>query len=182
MAEPSAPKSDADEARQHPTRQFRDAYEALIEPMINATIKLAEAESLQQNQRAHIEAVEAQLAAMSRISAEWREHTATLKRAWTSTRGVIGRRLLWWVARLAGSWRLTWSSPRAMWGVTPILTLPLLAKCDRLLGVRSESLVFTVYHTTNSFDINLKGICDAGCTAAFPAGLPGFTKPSFTWR
>jgi glycosyltransferase involved in cell wall biosynthesis len=233
MAEPSAPKSDADEARQHPTRQFRDAYEALIEPMINATIKLAEAESLQQNQRAHIEAVEAQLAdaknalarneaelqaiygstswriaelirraarivrrpqlaastllarcrrqagaAMSRISAEWREHTATLKRAWTSTRGVIGRRLLWWVARLAGSWRLTWSSPRAMWGVTPILTLPLLAKCDRLLGVRSESLVFTVYHTTNSFDINLKGICDA-VYRRFPRWATRFHKAVF---
>ena len=35
-----------------------------------------------------------------------------------------------------------------MWGVTPILTLPLLARCDRLLGLRSESLVFTTYYTT----------------------------------
>src|ERR1051325_1014453 len=105
--------------------------------MINATIKLAEAEALQQHQRAHIEAVEAQLAdaqnalarnetelqaiygstswriaelirraartvprpplaaltflarcrgqagaAMSRISVDWRDHTATLRRAW----------------------------------------------------------------------------------------------------
>jgi len=63
-----------------------------------------------------------------------------------------------WLTQLAGSWRLSWSRPRTMWGVTPILTLPLLAKCDRLLGFRSESLVFTVYHTTSSFDINLKAL------------------------
>src|SRR5437762_10161913 len=68
MAEPSAPKSDADEARD-PTREFREAYETLIEPLINATIKLAEAESLQQQQRAHIEAVEAQLAEVKKALA-----------------------------------------------------------------------------------------------------------------
>src|SRR5262249_53518113 len=90
-------------------------------------------------------------AAMLRISGRSRDRAARLKRAWTSTRNVVGRQLLWCLARLAGSWRLGWSSPRTMWGVTPILTLPLLAKCDRLLGLRSESLVFTAYHTTNSF-------------------------------
>ena len=60
----------------------------------------------------------------------------------------------------AGWWRLNFGRPRTMWGVTPILTLPLLARCDRLLGFRSESLVFTVYYTTNSFDINLKWLCE----------------------
>jgi glycosyltransferase involved in cell wall biosynthesis len=69
-----------------------------------------------------------------------------------------GERLLRRLTQLTGWWRLSWSRPRTMWGVTPILTLPLLAKCDRLLGFRSESLVFTVYHTTSSFDINLKAV------------------------
>jgi hypothetical protein len=37
-----------------------------------------------------------------------------------------------------------------MWAVTPILSLPLLARCDRLLGLRSDSLVFTSYYVTSS--------------------------------
>jgi len=61
----------------------------------------------------------------------------------------------------AASWRrLHLGRPRTMWGVTPILTLPLLARCDRLLGLRSDSLVFTTYYITNSFDINLKRLCE----------------------
>ena len=60
-----------------------------------------------------------------------------------------------------GWWRVRFGRPRTIWGVTPILTLPLLARCDRLLGFRSESLVFTTYYTTSSFDINLKRLCDA---------------------
>ena len=47
-----------------------------------------------------------------------------------------------------------------MWGVAPILTLPLLARCDRLLGLRSDSRVLTTYYTTNEFDINLKKLCN----------------------
>src|SRR5262249_46814635 len=117
-------------------------------------------------------------AAMLRISGRSRDRAARLKRAWTSTRNVVGRQLLWCLARLAGSWRLGWSSPRTMWGVTPILTLPLLAKCDRLLGLRSESLVFTAYHTTNSFDVNLKAICDA-VYRRFPRWPARFHKAVF---
>ena len=67
---------------------------------------------------------------------------------------------------------------RSLWAGTPILTLPLLAKCDRLLGIRSESLVFTVYHTTNSFDINLKAICDA-VYRRFPRWAIRFHKAVF---
>jgi glycosyltransferase involved in cell wall biosynthesis len=44
---------------------------------------------------------------------------------------------------------------RTLWGTTPILTLPLLAKCDRLLGLRAQSLVFGTYYITSAFDINL---------------------------
>src|SRR5439155_16052577 len=70
----------------------------------------------------------------------------------------VRRIVLWGVngtlnllTQLAAAWRGRFGRPRTMWGVTPILTLPLLAKCDRLLGFRSETLVFTTYHTTRSF-------------------------------
>lgn len=57
---------------------------------------------------------------------------------------------------MAASWRARLGVPRTMWGITPILTLPLLARCDRLLGLRSESLVFETYSTWRAFDINLE--------------------------
>jgi hypothetical protein len=245
---------------------FRGAYEALIEPLINATIKLSKAENEEQNQRAHAAALEAQLAdtharlrethaqlagtyaqladmntqladrnaqlrdAQEQLteaqaalalteekrdllaqelqsvyashswriteplrraviaSRQWRlgasAFFATTRRhvgaaATTGSRiatearsratgalqrhraAITGERLFGLITRWAGAWRLSWSRPRTMWGVTPILTLPLLARCDRLLGFRSDSLVFDVYYTTNSFDINLKPLKDA---------------------
>ena len=192
---------------------FRGAYEALIEPLINATIKVAAAESEGQQ----LAALEAQLAALEaqrattqaerdllakELQAVYRSHswrvTAPLRYVITGVRRLrpcvslyfsraangalafaatlpghaaeglrrsaapLARRccsgLFGWLTRSAGWWRLSYTRPRTVWGVTPILTLPLLAKCDRLLGFRSESLVFTVYHTTNSFDINLKAL------------------------
>jgi hypothetical protein len=51
--------------------------------------------------------------------------------------------------------RLGSGSARSVWASTPILTLPILAQCDRLLGLRSSSLVFNTYYITRSFDINL---------------------------
>jgi hypothetical protein len=47
-------------------------------------------------------------------------------------------------------------SLRTLWGVTPILTLPLKAKCDRALGFESDSLVLSNYHITKKFTWNLK--------------------------
>ncbi len=44
---------------------------------------------------------------------------------------------------------------RSLWGVTPILTLPLLARCDRLLGHAAETLVLARYHITDAFDWDL---------------------------
>jgi hypothetical protein len=233
---------------------FREAYEALIEPLTNATIKLAEAETEHFTQHAQITAIETRLSettqrlhdtearladtitvlsaqeverellsqelravyashswrvteplrraitamrqlrlSASAISARGREdfraaanhaskfvskihdHTADGLRRLTSRRRHNGDRLLGWLTRLAGWWRLSWTRPRTVWGVTPILTLPLLARCDRLLGLRSESLVFTVYHTTNSFDINLKSLCDT-VYRKFPGWIAGFHK------
>jgi hypothetical protein len=51
--------------------------------------------------------------------------------------------------------RIARGRPASLWGITPILTLPLKARCDRLLGFRSDSLVYTTYVVTSAFDINL---------------------------
>jgi len=58
-------------------------------------------------------------------------------------------------ARSATQRRLARGTVRTLWASTPILTLPILARCDRLLGFRSSSLVFNTYYITRSFDINL---------------------------
>jgi hypothetical protein len=58
-------------------------------------------------------------------------------------------------ARESTERRLARGTVRTLWASTPILTLPILAKCDRLLGLRSASLVFNTYYITRSFDINL---------------------------
>ncbi len=60
------------------------------------------------------------------------------------------------LGRRATAWRLARGRPRSLWGVTPILTLPLLARCDRHLRFRSSSLVFTTYVITSRFDTNLR--------------------------
>jgi glycosyltransferase involved in cell wall biosynthesis len=51
--------------------------------------------------------------------------------------------------------RLALGRPRAVWGITPILTLPLKARCDRLLGISAESVVLHQYYVTGAFDVNL---------------------------
>jgi hypothetical protein len=58
-------------------------------------------------------------------------------------------------ARKSTELRLARGTVRTLWASTPILTLPILAECDRLLGLRSSSLVFNTYYITRSFDINL---------------------------
>ncbi len=45
---------------------------------------------------------------------------------------------------------------RALWGVTPILTLPLKARASAMLGLESRSLVFETYYITQDFDLNLR--------------------------
>lgn len=54
--------------------------------------------------------------------------------------------------------RLAQSAPASLWGTTPILTLPLKARADRILGLHSESLVFQTYHIARDFDFNLERI------------------------
>lgn len=59
-----------------------------------------------------------------------------------------------WGRRLSKK-RMQKGKLRSLWGVTPILTLPLLARCDRLLGINSQSFVYVTYVVTQKFDINL---------------------------
>lgn len=45
----------------------------------------------------------------------------------------------------------------SLWTGTPILTMPLKARAERLLGVKSRSLVFHTFYLTSEFDYNLSG-------------------------
>jgi glycosyltransferase involved in cell wall biosynthesis len=51
--------------------------------------------------------------------------------------------------------RLWFGRPRSVWGITPILTITLKARCDRLLGISAESLVLSQYYISHEFDRNL---------------------------
>ena len=85
---------------------------------------------------------------------------------------LLGR----WLTR----WRMSRAKPRSMWGVTPILTLPLLSRCDQILGIRSESVVFTTYHTSKSFDINFGKILDLSLKYA-PSLYPLVNRLILAW-
>jgi len=59
------------------------------------------------------------------------------------------------VGRVLTRRRMRSGKARSLWGITPILTLPLLARCDRMLGLRSDSMVYTTYYISKNFDIDL---------------------------
>jgi glycosyltransferase involved in cell wall biosynthesis len=59
-------------------------------------------------------------------------------------------------AKRNGDQRLESGRGRTLWGITPILTLPLKARCDEVLGFKSETLVFTTYYTARNFTWNLQ--------------------------
>jgi glycosyltransferase involved in cell wall biosynthesis len=44
---------------------------------------------------------------------------------------------------------------RSLWAGTPILTLPVKAKAERLLGVQADTLVYQTYYITSDFKYNL---------------------------
>jgi hypothetical protein len=62
------------------------------------------------------------------------------------------------LGRLRSEARLAQGAPASLWGVTPILTLPLKARADRRLGFWSQSLVFVTYYIARDFDHNLQRI------------------------
>lgn len=76
--------------------------------------------------------------------------------------------------------RLEKGKGRTLWGVTPILTLPLKARADRLLGFRSHSLVFVTYYITRNFDFNLRVLVNG--VARYAPGLsPSLDKLILAW-
>jgi len=65
------------------------------------------------------------------------------------------------VMKLRAHLRMKWfHRPSTLWGVTPILTLPLLAQADRELGLSSKTICYLTYHITRGFDIKLESSVD----------------------
>lgn len=60
------------------------------------------------------------------------------------------------VARRLGERRMAAGRPRSVWGAMPILTLPLKARADSMLGFRSDTIVFRTYHISGDFDFNFR--------------------------
>jgi len=104
-------------------------------------------------------------------------------------RAILGHSLDWLtgaVLRLAVRWapklsarRLARGECRTLWGVTPILTLPLKARADRLLGFESKSIVYVTYVITSQFDINLRKYY---IVAAGLGILPSFQRLVLAWH
>src|ERR1700722_21028714 len=84
-------------------------------------------------------------------------------------------------ARASTERRLARGTIRSLWASTPILTLPILAQCDRLLGLRSSSLVFNTYYITRSFDINLFVFEAVVRLTRSGFGLRNFRRIVLTW-
>jgi hypothetical protein len=49
---------------------------------------------------------------------------------------------------------------RALWGATPILTLPLKARATSHLGFKSTTVVFQTYYISQDFDLNLRRLAN----------------------
>jgi glycosyltransferase involved in cell wall biosynthesis len=60
------------------------------------------------------------------------------------------------LVRLSTLTRRDRSVRRSLWAGTPILTLPVKARAESMLGVQAETLVFRSYFITNAFDYNLE--------------------------
>lgn len=76
--------------------------------------------------------------------------------------------------------RLEKGKGRTLWGVTPILTLPLKARADRLLGFESHSLVFITYYITQNFEFNLRWLVN-GIAKNAPRLSPALEKIILAW-
>lgn len=81
---------------------------------------------------------------------------AVMRPAWVAAQKVFAAYTV--LARRLTARRRARGKLRSVWGVTPILTLPLLAQCDRKLGLDARSLVFQTYYITNRFDTDLSAI------------------------
>jgi hypothetical protein len=64
---------------------------------------------------------------------------------------------------------------RSLWGISPIISLIADVQANRMLGIESESLVFTTYITTKDFDISLSQ------HVQFLNKIDGSLRPAFEW-
>ena len=87
----------------------------------------------------------------------------------------------WPMMKLRARYRLGFrKKPASLWGVTPILTLPLLARADRMLGFDTRSICYVTYHITDGFDIKLESrVSFLAKYAAFL--LPVYYRLVFLW-
>ncbi len=111
-----------------------------------------------------------------RLAGTWRRALTALPLAASGTLVALAVPL----GRLATAVRLHLGRPRSVWGVTPILTLRLLSRCDRDLGLASESLVFTTYSVTSNFDVNLQRLT-AWVTEKHPRQYRFYAQCVFAW-
>lgn len=51
--------------------------------------------------------------------------------------------------------RILFRHRRSLWCGTPILTMPIKCRAERMLGVEARTLVFETYYTTDAFDYDL---------------------------
>jgi hypothetical protein len=51
--------------------------------------------------------------------------------------------------------RLLFRHTRSLWSGTPILTMPIKCRAERMLGVDARTLVFSTYYITDAFDYDL---------------------------
>ena len=56
--------------------------------------------------------------------------------------------------------KLMFRRTRSLWCGTPILTLPVKCRAERMLGVDARSLVFSTYYITDAFDYNLSTLTE----------------------
>jgi glycosyltransferase involved in cell wall biosynthesis len=82
--------------------------------------------------------------------------TFCLTRALILVAEVLLRRVAVPLGRWRTAARLAQGTPRSLWGVTPILTLPLKARADRLLGFQSRTVVLRTYYISSGFDVVLQ--------------------------
>jgi glycosyltransferase involved in cell wall biosynthesis len=71
-------------------------------------------------------------------------------------------------AQRATEMRMSQGRLRALWGTTPIISLIAAVQADRRIGIEAESVVFTTYHVTKNFDVNLSSFAES----IAPMGMP----------
>lgn len=97
---------------------------------------------------------------------------------WPRIRRAGSRAVLWLADRILdgavvlgralSARRIAKGKIRTLWGVTPIVTLPAKAACDKALGFSSETVVNTTYYITKAFSLNLRLVYAIGNRLRIP--------------